>query len=117
RVLTKDSIGPVILAACEATQVALENENIDFAGTACGLFTVAMRKTMDEKEEFASADLDKNQILTAKEIAFSIKKLIPQYVDQLPKLGVTTIKGEKLGNQDPVYFLPPFEENLELAHK
>jgi hypothetical protein len=116
RQLTKGGIGPVILAACETQQSAVEDESLDY-GYAYGLFSIALRKTLQVDEEFMKANVNKNNKLTAKELAYGVTTLVHRYIDELRKKGVKGDDGKELEGQDPTMFLPAFEANLEVAER
>jgi hypothetical protein len=75
RDLTRDGIGPIVIAACEPKQEALV---IDVAGDIYegGLFTQATIRALGQ--EFSKADTDHNGVLDTRELAAYIQKRVQE---------------------------------------
>ncbi len=111
RALTRSGVGPVILAACEKHQEALESELLDEAKVqATGLFAIAVRQIVQEKDVFQRFDQGKG-VLVSKQVAAGVKERVVEFVGDLRRLGVLRVKDAV---QTPTSFIPAFEEHLEL---
>ena len=112
RELTRDGIGPVILAACSPEESAIEFSEADDLKRANGLFTLAIIKALNE--DFGEADADHNQVIDARELSSYIPGKVVKMVAQLRK---EQIKGLETRRQNPQVF-PPFEaERVALVGK
>ena len=110
RELTRDGVGPVIVAACAPNEQAIEFGLLD-ANRSFGLFTMALRRALDD--EFNEADKDHNGTLTSTEIADYLSVRVPKLVEQLKE-----DKIEGIGPRDtqtPSIFLPRLERGLPWA--
>ena len=112
RELTRDGVGPVIVAACQPNEQAIEFGLID-NNRAYGLFTMAVRRALGE--EFNQADTDRDGQLDAGELAAFIKQRVPKLVQQLKDLKVEGIKDSD--TQVPAEFLPRLEAKVPVARK
>jgi WD40 repeat protein len=109
RALTRDGIGPVILAACGPRESAQEEDTID-GGQAYGLFAVALRRTLEEPRYFARADKNGDHVLEAGELAGAVRDQVRGLVRRFREEGVAGIE-----DQNPTPFLPDLESGLALA--
>jgi WD40 repeat protein len=109
RALTRDGIGPIILAACDAQESAHEEETVDL-GRAYGLFTVALRRTLEEMDQFDRADKDGKGQLQAVQLAESVRGQVRDLIRQFRAEGVPGVE-----DQNPVSFLPRLERDLPLV--
>jgi WD40 repeat protein len=109
RVLTRDGVGPVILAACRPDESAFEEGTLDL-GIAHGLFTIAIRWTLEK--HFAEADANKNRLLEPKELFDGVDRVVQRLIRQLRDDGLITSSD----GQHPIAFLPRLSETLPLAH-
>jgi WD40 repeat protein len=107
RVLTQDGVGPIILAACRPTESAYEQNAIDL-GRAFGLFTIAVRRTLEEK--FEQADTNKDGALEPGELFASVSAQVQLLLTQLRRARVLTDRDQ----QTPVAFLPSLGGDLQL---
>jgi hypothetical protein len=112
RELTRDGVGPVIVAACQPNEQAIEFGLID-NNRAYGLFTMAVRRALNE--EFNQADANRDGQLDAGELAAYIKQRVPKLVQQLKELKVEGIKDSD--TQVPAEFLPRLEAKVPVARK
>jgi WD40 repeat protein len=112
RELTRDGVGPVIVAACQPNEQAIEFGLID-SNRAYGLFTMAVRRALNE--EFDQADGNRDRQLEAGELAAFIKERVPKLVQQLKDLKVEGIKDGD--TQVPAEFLPRLEAKAPVARK
>lgn len=82
RDLTRDGIGPIVIAACEPKQEALV---IDVAGDIYegGLFTQATIRALGS--EFSKADADGNGVLDTREMAAYIQKRVQELAREYDK--------------------------------
>src|SRR5207244_1785173 len=87
RLLTRDGVGPVILAACERNESALESPTYDFA-RAFGLFTISLRRMLQEKKTFEEVDRDHDKVLSAMEVAEGIQLQIERMLRQMEREGI-----------------------------
>jgi WD40 repeat protein len=110
RVLTRDGVGPIILAACGPKESAYEHDAIDL-GRAYGLFTIAVRRALEEK--FEQADRNKNRALEPTELFASVAEQVGAMTGQLRRAGVLSA-GER---QTPVAFVPSLGEDLPLVRR
>jgi WD40 repeat protein len=111
RALTRDGIGPVILAACGPRESAQEEETID-RGRAYGLFAVALRRTLQEDRYFNKADLNGDKTLQAGELAAGVRTQVHALVHRFREEGVAGVEP-----QDPTPFIPALEKDLALARR
>jgi WD40 repeat protein len=110
RALTRDGVGPIILAACEPHEFAQEEDTID-RGRAYGLFAVALRRTLQEKRYFDRADADpRDNTLQAGELVNAVRELVRALVRRFREEGVRGVD-----EQNPTGFLPDLEKDLDLA--
>ncbi len=109
RLLTRDGVGPVILAACGRDEKALENGAFDFAN-AYGLFTIALRRMLQDEETFAEIDRDHNQVLTASEVAEGVQLQVERMLQRLRREGVVV----NAVSQTPARYIPDREARLRL---
>jgi hypothetical protein len=110
RILTQDGVGPIILAACRPTESAYEQNAIDL-GRAFGLFSIAVRRTLEEK--FDQADTNHNRALEPAELFASVSGQVQTLLAQLRRAGVLT----DADRQNPVAFLPSLGEDLHLVRR
>jgi WD40 repeat protein len=107
RILTQDGIGPVILAACTPQESAIESTTIDL-GRAHGLFTIALRRMLEDKKAFVRADQSpKDGSLSAQEVAAAVKAQVKDLVTLLRDRGFNV-------DQNPSEFVPTLEARLPL---
>jgi hypothetical protein len=76
RDLTPDGVGPAILTASQADEVALESDV--FKG---GLFTYALLQALSK--DFATADRDRDGLLSPRELALYVKQRLPELLGVL----------------------------------
>jgi WD40 repeat protein len=110
RVLTQDGVGPIILAACQPTESAYEQNAIDL-GRAFGLFTIAVRRTLEEK--FAQADTNRDGALEPGELFASVSAQVQVLLTQLRRARVLTDRDQ----QTPVAFLPSLGGDLQIVRR
>jgi WD40 repeat protein len=113
RELTRDGVGPVIIAACQPGESAIEMEfNLD--DPAYGLFAQTLRRAL--AEDFALADKDGDGILTITELREYVRDQLPRLVERIRKQAKP---GEMSASdtQTPSFFLPRLEEGLPWAKK
>jgi hypothetical protein len=110
RVLTRDGVGPIILAACGPKESAYEHNALDL-GRAYGLFTIAVRRTLEEK--FEQADRNKNRILEPTELFAAVTAEVAAMMRQLRSAGILTAAER----QTPVAFVPSLNEDLPLIRR
>ncbi len=110
RILTQDGVGPIILAACRPEESAYEEGTIDL-GRTFGLFTAAIRRTLEER--FVQADRNKNGALEPGELFAQVSVQVQTMLRQLRSDGVLT-SGDQ---QNPIAFLPSLGEGLELVRR
>src|SRR5262249_23564206 len=110
RVLTQDGVGPIILAACQPTESAYEQNAIDL-GRAFGLFTIAVRRTLEEK--FEQADTNKDGALEPGELFASVSAQVQVLLTQLRRARVLTDRDQ----QTPVAFLPSLGGDLQIVRR
>lgn len=109
RQLRPEGVGPVILSACEAHESAAEDEvlGLQYAqGRANGLFTIALLLALEDDDEFAEADRDRNGRLDVAELADFLRVRVPRLLE--PRLG----KGK---GQNPTGWWPDLEKKHPLA--
>jgi hypothetical protein len=110
RLLTKDGVGPVILAACRPDENAFEEGTIDL-GRTFGLFSAAVRQTLEER--FDRYDADKDGALEPGELYTGVATQVQTMMRQLRSDGLLT--SEQL--QTPDRFLPSFGKALHLVRR
>ncbi len=112
RELTRDGVGPVIVAACQPNEQAIEFGLLD-ANRSYGLFTMALRRGLEE--EFDDGDRDGDKSLSATELVEFVRGRVPRLVDELKE---SKIEGIRPGDtQTPRVFLPRLERDLPWAKK
>ncbi len=107
RILTKDGIGPVILAACAQNESAIEaNTIIDIdLNPAYGFFSIALRRLLRDEATFEDADrAPRDGKLGAAEVADAVRNEVRKMVSVF---GVRD-------RQNPSAFLPALEAPLPL---
>jgi WD40 repeat protein len=107
RILTKDGIGPVILAACAQNESAIESKTlIDLVDTpAFGYFSIALRELLQDDSIFELADrAPRDGKLSADEVANAVTAGVQRI---LVRQGVRQ-------PQHPSTFLPTLEKTLPL---
>jgi WD40 repeat protein len=112
RELTRDGIGPVILAACSPDESAIEFSEMDNLKRANGLFTLAIIKALSE--DFEEVDKDRNQLIDARELSSYVPGKVVKMVQQLH---AEKIKGLEARKQNPQVFPPYDAERVALAGK
>ncbi|MBY0524252.1 MAG: caspase family protein [Gemmataceae bacterium] len=112
RQLTRDGVGPIIVAACSPKESAMEFGPLD-ANQAYGLFTMAARRGL--QEEFDDADRDKDGLISGAELEGYIRTRVPQLVDELKRNKIEGIKSSD--TQTPTAFLPRMERSVSWVKK
>ncbi|MBL8799284.1 MAG: hypothetical protein JNM56_35690 [Planctomycetia bacterium] len=112
RDLTRDGVGPVIVAACQPHEQAIEFGMLD-RNRSYGLFTMAVRRALGE--EFTEADADADGVLEARELTGYIKDSVPKLVQKLKEAKVDGLRPDD--SQLPTEFLPRLEQRRPLARK
>lgn len=113
RELTRDGVGPVIIAACQPGESALEMEfNLD--DPAFGLFTMTLRRALTEDFDIANSKHD--GVLTITQLREYVRTQLPLLVEKIRK---EAKPGEMSASdtQTPSFFLPRLEEGLPWATK
>lgn len=109
RELARDGIGPVILAASEPHQAALEYADLDDQRRANGLFTLAVIRALTE--DFDLADRNRDGNVDTDELARYVRQRVRAYVDQLRKEGIA----KETDDQTPVAFPAYQVETIPVA--
>ena len=116
RMLTEHGVGPVILAASAYDQQAIENKALDPLGGANGLFTIALRKILEERPIFLAADQDKNDLLTSEELGRAVVANVKRLLDE--HNGIFKLLGQPATDvQTPVQFIPALEAPVPVFGK
>jgi len=112
RELTRDGVGPVIIAACKHNEQAIEFGVLDNY-RAHGLFTIAVRRALED--EFDDADRNGDRALTMTELVDFVRGRVPRLVDELKE---SKIEGIKPGDtQRPSVYPLRLDSTLPWAKK
>jgi hypothetical protein len=115
RVLTRDGVGPAILCACTQAQEAIEESTGGTdSGKARGLFTIALRRILEEDEAFDKTDVNRDGVVDARELANGVRTQVGLLIRQLRDEGL--LKESDKG-QDPVEFVPRLMERVPVVRK
>jgi WD40 repeat protein len=109
RELTRDGVGPIILAACKPHESAIEVTSKSQFGNAFGLFTVAVTQALDS--EFAEADLNKDGLLDVSELTSFVREKVGKLLEEIRPEGADPSKYV----QTPDVFPHRFTQPLSLA--
>lgn len=89
RILTQHGVGPVILAACGPDEAALEAPvTFDRMSGAAGLFTIGLRRALEDRAGFAAADANKDGRVTVAELAAAVARQVSGSVGELHERGL-----------------------------
>jgi WD40 repeat protein len=117
RILTQHGVGPVILAACGPDEAAIEAPlTFDRLTGARGVFTIALRRTLEEPAGFKAADADGDGRLSMAELAAGVTKQAAAVVAGLADRGLLKGLGGA-GRQTPVAVIPKLEAAVAIGRR
>jgi hypothetical protein len=105
--IRRGGAGPIIFAACASDEVTLESFDVWLKSDVYGIFSAAVRKTIES--QFTAADVNKNKTLEAQEVADHLRVLVAQSVHDLRQKN----DGAAV-NQHPVAHIPRLEKDTPL---